>query len=49
MIEYLECLKSWTSPIEWELEVRDIEVEQNTILKGPGVEEATGNTVEAIL
>ena len=24
MIEYLEHLKSWTGPLEWELEVKDL-------------------------
>ena len=28
MIEYLECLKSWTGPMEWELEVRELELQK---------------------
>ena len=32
-----------------ELEVRELELQKNTILRGPGVEEAIRDTVEAIL
>ena len=46
MLEYLECLKSWTGPLEWEMEVRDMELQKNEILKGPGVTEAAGDAVE---
>lgn len=49
ILEYLECLKSWAGPLEWELEVRDAEVPKNDILKGPSVEEADRDAVEAIL
>lgn len=49
MIEYLECLKSWTGPLEWELEVKDLEPESNPILIGPGVVEVVRDTVEANL
>jgi hypothetical protein len=49
MIEFLECLKSWTGLLEWEMEVRDMEVAKNAILKGPGVEEAARDTIEADL
>ena len=49
MIEHLECLKSWTGPLEWQIEVRDTKVEKNDILAGPGVTKATGDSVEADL
>ena len=49
MLEYLECLKSWTGPVEWEMEVRDMEVANNLILIGPGLGQATGDTVETVL
>lgn len=49
MFEQLECLKSWTSQIEWELEVRDMELASNALLKGPAIEEAIRDKTEADL
>ena len=49
MIEYLECLKSWLGKEEWEIELKDAEVEKNDILKGLGIEEASRELLEADL
>ena len=49
IIKYLKCLKSWIGPIEWELKVKDIKIQQNTILRGPDVEKAIKNVIKAIL
>ena len=48
MLKYLECLKSWTGPLKWEIEVRDIKVQKNKVLIGPRVLEAIRDTVKAI-
>ncbi len=49
MIEYLECLRSWSGQTEWKHEVKHAKVIKNTGLKGPLVEEAVGQQIEAHL
>jgi len=47
MIEWLECLKSWTSPTEWEEDRLYCTVEKREVLIGPGVQEQEGDVIEA--
>jgi hypothetical protein len=43
MIEWLECLKSWCSEIEWIEDKEAFERCEHPVLKGPLVEEAVGD------
>jgi hypothetical protein len=47
MIEYLECLKSWTGKSEWIEDREAFEDTRNTILIGPGIQEKEWETIEA--
>ncbi len=49
MIEFLECLKSWTSKDEQEQGIQATETTKNDILVGPGVQEVVGDQVKADL